>query len=72
MDQNNTHRRGSGFYVLASQAAGWGSVAAFGLAFGNKIMGREWLFSPSDLLQAALYLVLFAIFASMAAISTRS
>ncbi|MBI4054486.1 MAG: hypothetical protein HY397_04110 [Candidatus Doudnabacteria bacterium] len=54
---------------MAGKISGWASAAAFTLAFINKIAVREWLFTPSDLLQAALYLVLFAIFASMAAIS---
>lgn len=57
------------FYSLAGKLAGWVSVAAFTLAFINKIAFKEWLFTPSDLLQAALYLVLFAIFSSMASIA---
>jgi hypothetical protein len=39
------------------------------MAFINKLANKEWLFSPSDLFQASLYLVLFAIFAAMAAIT---
>ena len=59
------------FYALVGKIAGWVSAAAFVMAFVNKIAYKEWLFSPSDLLQAALYLVLFAIFSSMASIGSR-
>ena len=61
----------SKFYVVAGKISGWLSIVAFALGLFNKLSVREWLFTPSDLLQAALYLVLFAIFASMAAISAR-
>ena len=71
MDQQNlTGGRRGGFYALAGKISGWGSVAAFILALWNKLDNTEWLFTPSDLFQASLYLVLFAIFASMAAISS--
>ena len=59
------------FYALVGKIAGWISAVAFVMALINKIADKEWLFSPSDLLQAALYLVLFAIFSSMAAIGSR-
>lgn len=59
------------FYALAGKVSGWGSAAAFTLAFINKIADKEWLFTPSDLLQSALYLVLFAIFSSMASMSSK-
>ncbi|MCL5435717.1 MAG: hypothetical protein M1275_01390 [Patescibacteria group bacterium] len=72
MEETRTNfASGMNFYALAGKAAGWVSAAAFVMAFVNKIAGKEWLFSPSDLLQAALYLVLFAIFASMASIGQR-
>ena len=61
----------SKFYLIVGKISGWGSAAAFALAFVNKITGSEWLFSPSDLFQAALYLILFAIFTSMVAISQK-
>ncbi|MDP2932816.1 MAG: hypothetical protein Q8N81_01655 [bacterium] len=59
------------FYSLAGKVSGWGSAAAFTFAFINKIADKEWLFTPSDFLQAALYLVLFAIFSSMASMSSK-
>ncbi|PIR97223.1 MAG: hypothetical protein COT91_02515 [Candidatus Doudnabacteria bacterium CG10_big_fil_rev_8_21_14_0_10_41_10] len=61
----------SKFYIVVGKISGWLSIASFALGLFNKLSVREWLFTPSDLLQAALYLVLFAIFASMAAISSR-
>ena len=61
----------SKFYIVVGKISGWISAVAFALGLFNKLTVREWLFSPSDLLQAALFLVLFAIFASMAAISSR-
>lgn len=66
-----TPASGTNFYSFVGKAAGWISAAAFAMAFINKLADKEWLFTPSDLLQAALYLVLFAIFASMAAIGQR-
>ncbi len=61
----------SRFYLLIGKVAGWGSAIAFTWAFVNRIVNTEWPFSPSDLFQASLYLVLFAIFSSMAAISSK-
>lgn len=58
-------------YVLLAQIAGYASLVAFILALVNKLDNEEWLFTPSDLFQAALYLVLFAIFSSMAAVAIR-
>jgi hypothetical protein len=68
-DQNPTPSSGSNYYGLFAKVAGWISVATFTMAFINKLANKEWLFSPSDLFQASLYLVLFAIFAAMAAIT---
>ena len=69
--QNPEVNGGMNFYAYTGRAAGWLSAAAFVMAFINKIADKEWLFTPSDLLQAALYLVLFAIFSSMASIGSR-
>ena len=70
MDQQGNTSKYSKFYVQVGKLSGWISALAFALAIVNKLRVSEWLFSPSDLLQAALYLVLFAIFASMAALSS--
>ncbi|OGE80037.1 MAG: hypothetical protein A2826_00955 [Candidatus Doudnabacteria bacterium RIFCSPHIGHO2_01_FULL_43_23] len=70
MDQQGNSTKYSRFYVKAGKISGWISALAFTLAIVNKLIVSEWLFSPSDLLQASLYLVLFAIFASMAALSS--
>ena len=70
MDQQASSTKYSRFYVKVGRISGWISAMAFALAIVNKLVVSEWLFSPSDLLQAALYLVLFAIFASMAALSS--
>ena len=72
MDQQNMPAMGKmNFYAMAGKVAGWISAASFVMAFIDKLAGKEWLTSPSDLFQASLYLVLFAIFASMAAINIR-
>jgi len=68
-DSNLPQKSRRRFYSLAGKVTGWISVASFALALINKINNSELLFNPSDLLQASLYLVLFAIFASMSAIS---
>ena len=59
------------FYLFVGRSAGWISAGAFVLAAVGKIANKEWLFPPSDLFQAALYLVLFAIFATLASAGTR-
>lgn len=72
MDEQNTGMRGKmNFYIYAGKIAGWMSALSFVMAFVNKIAQKEWIFSPSDMFQAALYLILFAIFASMASIGSR-
>ena len=57
---------------MIAQLSGWISLLAFALALWNKLDYKEWPFTPSDLFQACIYLVLFAIFASMAAVAIRS
>jgi len=69
MENLSPERKTKSFYVIAGQFAGWISVILFALALFNKLKGTEILFNPSDLLQASLYLILFAIFSSMVAIN---
>jgi hypothetical protein len=69
MESINSEKKTKSFYSIAGQFAGWISVILFALAVFNKLNGSEILFNPSDLLQAALYLILFAIFSAMVAIN---